>query len=56
MSFTSWRMNRLPDSEAYEGFPMLENGVGMVQDFLSEPLSTLPVHLPQPKKIISSDG
>ena len=45
----------LPESDAYEGFPMLENGVGMVQDFLS-PLPTLPVRLPQPKKIILATG
>ena len=32
----------LPPEEAYEGFPMLENGVGMVRDFLSEGLPLLP--------------
>ena len=32
----------LPPEEAYEGFPMLENGVGMVRDFLSEGMPTLP--------------
>ncbi|MEJ2290498.1 MAG: DUF512 domain-containing protein [Deinococcales bacterium] len=26
----------LPETEAYEGFPMLENGIGMVRDFLDE--------------------
>ena len=28
----------LPGEEEYEGFPMLENGVGMIRDFLSEEL------------------
>jgi len=28
----------LPSEEEYEGFPMLENGVGMIRDFLSEEL------------------
>ncbi len=46
----------LPDEEAYEGFPMLENGVGMVQDFLGEALPTPPVRLPQPKKVILATG
>ena len=30
---------RVPPTYAYEGFPMLENGVGMVRDFLDEPLT-----------------
>ena len=32
----------LPAEEAYEGYQMLENGVGMVRDFLSSPLPRLP--------------
>ncbi len=36
----------LPPEEAYEGFPMLENGVGMVRDFLSEGLPSLPKAVP----------
>ena len=28
----------LPAEEEYEGFPMLENGVGMIRDFLTEGL------------------
>jgi putative radical SAM enzyme (TIGR03279 family) len=46
----------LPTSDAYEGFPMLENGVGMVQDFLSEPLPALPKRLERPRKVILGTG
>ncbi len=35
----------LPPAEAYEGYPMLENGIGMVRDFLDEPPDTLPERL-----------
>ena len=42
----------LPTEEEYEGFPMLENGVGMIRDFLSEPLPPLPAALPEPRKVI----
>lgn len=46
----------LPGDEAYEGYPMLENGVGMVRDFLSEALPTLPKRLPKSKKVLLATG
>ncbi|RTR30778.1 DUF512 domain-containing protein [Deinococcus radiophilus] len=47
----------LPSEEEYEGFPMLENGVGMVRDFLTEGLpQDLPRELPQPMKVILATG
>ncbi|MEZ4607588.1 MAG: DUF512 domain-containing protein [Deinococcales bacterium] len=46
----------LPSEEAYEGFQMLENGVGMVRDFLSAPLPKLPKRLEKPKKVILATG
>ncbi|AWN22395.1 Fe-S oxidoreductase [Deinococcus irradiatisoli] len=46
----------LPSEEEYEGFPMLENGVGMIRDFLNEPLPPLPARLPAPKKVILGTG
>ena len=46
----------IPAEEAYEGYHMLENGVGMVRDFLSSPLPQLPKALKQPKKIILATG
>lgn len=46
----------LPSEEAYEGFPMLENGVGMVRDFLARPLPPLPDALPQPRKVLLATG
>jgi len=47
---------QLPSDEAYEGYQMLENGVGMIRDFLSSPLPELPTSLPTPKKIILATG
>jgi NifB/MoaA-like Fe-S oxidoreductase len=44
----------LPPEEAYEGFPMLENGVGMVRDFLSEGLPSLPKAVPATRVIIGT--
>jgi putative radical SAM enzyme (TIGR03279 family) len=44
----------LPPEEAYEGYPMLENGVGMVRDFLSEPLPELPASVPATKVILGT--
>jgi putative radical SAM enzyme (TIGR03279 family) len=44
----------LPPEEAYEGFPMLENGVGMVRDFLSEGLPPLPKAVPATRVIIGT--
>lgn len=46
----------LPTEEEYEGFPMLENGVGMVRDFLSEGLPELPATLPEPRRVILATG
>ncbi|WP_291423631.1 DUF512 domain-containing protein [Deinococcus sp.] len=46
----------LPSEEEYEGFPMLENGVGMIRDFLTEGLPELPAALPQPLKVILGTG
>ena len=44
----------LPPEEAYEGFPMLENGVGMVRDFLSEGLPPLPKAVPVTRVILGT--
>jgi putative radical SAM enzyme (TIGR03279 family) len=46
----------IPDDDYYEGYTMLENGVGMVRDFLSAPLPRLPKRLTQPKKVILATG
>ncbi len=46
----------LPTTEAYEGFPMLENGVGMVRDFLDAGLPPLPRRLPRPRKVLLATG
>ena len=46
----------LPSEEEYEGFPMLENGVGMIRDFLTEALPPLPAALPEPRKVILGTG
>ncbi|GHF50082.1 putative radical SAM enzyme (TIGR03279 family) [Deinococcus metalli] len=46
----------LPPEEEYEGFPMLENGVGMIRDFLTEGLPELPAALPEPKTVILGTG
>ena len=45
-----------PDDAYYEGYPMLENGVGMVRDFLSEGVPQLPQRLPKPKKVLLATG
>jgi len=46
----------LPPTDAYEGFTMLENGVGMVRDFLGESAPVLPSSLPHPRKVILATG
>ena len=46
----------LPEADAYEGFPMLENGVGMVRDFLSEPLPEAPAAVEAPLRVIVVSG
>ena len=45
----------LPSEEAYEGFPMLENGVGMVRDFLGTGLPALPSQI-APTKVLIGTG
>jgi putative radical SAM enzyme (TIGR03279 family) len=45
----------LPSEEEYEGFPMLENGVGMIRDFLGEDLPELPLEI-SPRRIIVATG
>ncbi|MFN8509018.1 MAG: DUF512 domain-containing protein [Deinococcaceae bacterium] len=45
----------IPTEEEYEGFPMLENGVGMIRDFLNEPMPPLPPEV-SPRKIILATG
>ena len=46
----------LPESEAYEGFPMLENGIGMVRDFLDEGLPELPERMDEPRRVLLATG
>jgi putative radical SAM enzyme (TIGR03279 family) len=46
----------LPQDDYYEGYQMLENGVGMVRDFLSSPLPKLPKRLAQPRKVLLATG
>ncbi len=46
----------LPPAAAYEGFTMLENGVGMVRDFLEGPLPALPAALARPLRVICATG
>lgn len=46
----------LPSHEAYEGYPMLENGVGMVRDFLGRGLPPVPSRLEAPRKILLATG
>jgi putative radical SAM enzyme (TIGR03279 family) len=46
----------LPQDDDYEGYQMLENGVGMVRDFLSSPLPKLPKRLAQPRKVLLATG
>lgn len=46
----------LPSAEEYEGYAMLENGIGMVRDFLSEPLPPLPSRAPGTRRILLATG
>jgi putative radical SAM enzyme (TIGR03279 family) len=46
----------IPDNDYYETYQMLENGVGMVRDFLSSPLPKLPKRLAQPRKVLLATG
>lgn len=45
----------LPSEEAYEGFPMLENGVGMVRDFLGSEFAALPARI-APTRVLIGTG
>jgi putative radical SAM enzyme (TIGR03279 family) len=46
----------LPDGAAYEGYPMLENGIGMVRDFLAEPIGRLPASIERPERTLLVTG
>lgn len=46
----------LPAADEYEGFAMLENGVGMVRDFLSEALPELPAAAEGPRRVLLATG
>ena len=46
----------LPSHDAYEGYPMLENGVGMVRDFLGQGLPPLPARLASPRRVLLATG
>ncbi len=46
----------IPEAEYYEDFSMIENGIGMVRDFLLEDLPELPKSLEEPKKVILATG
>lgn len=46
----------LPADEAYEGYPMLENGVGMVRDFLGRKLPVMPTRLDRPRRVLLATG
>lgn len=46
----------IPEDDYYEDYAMLENGIGMVRDFLSAALPALPKSLAQPRKVILATG
>ena len=46
----------LPTTDEYEGFPMLENGVGMVRDFIDAATPALPAALPTRKRVLIATG
>jgi putative radical SAM enzyme (TIGR03279 family) len=48
----------LPTAAAYEGFEMLENGVGMVRDFLASGIgeAPLPQRLGAPRRVVCATG
>jgi putative radical SAM enzyme (TIGR03279 family) len=46
----------LPAAEAYEDFVMLENGVGMVRDFLGSGVGALPRRLASPRRVLCATG
>jgi len=48
-----------PDEEAYDGYPLMENGVGMSRDFLDElsfQAEDFPEALPEPKRVTLVSG
>jgi len=48
-----------PDEEAYDGYPLMENGVGMSRDFLDElafQAEDLPDALPEPRRVTLVSG
>ena len=48
-----------PHEDAYDGFPLMENGVGMSRDFLNElgfQAEALPEALPEPKRLTMATG
>ncbi len=46
----------LPAAHEYEGFPMLENGVGMVRDFLGQGLPAVAPSVPLPRRVLLVTG
>jgi len=46
----------LPSAESYEGFSMLENGVGMARDFLDADLPTIPSSIERPLRVMCATG
>jgi putative radical SAM enzyme (TIGR03279 family) len=46
----------LPADAAYEGYPMLENGVGMVRDFLGDGMPPLPGRVDAPRRVLLATG
>jgi putative radical SAM enzyme (TIGR03279 family) len=46
----------LPAADAYEGFVMLENGVGMVRDFLGSGVGAVPRRLATPRRVLCVTG
>ncbi|MDT3682290.1 MAG: DUF512 domain-containing protein [Truepera sp.] len=47
----------LPEDEAYEGYAMLENGVGMVRDFLARGMAVEPPErLERPRRVLLATG
>jgi putative radical SAM enzyme (TIGR03279 family) len=46
----------IPEASTYEGFSMLENGVGMVRDFLAAPVPELPRAVVPARRVICATG
>lgn len=46
----------IPAGDTYEGFTMLENGVGMVRDFLDAPRPAVPAVLDVPQRVLVATG